>query len=260
MADDLKGMRIAILATDGVERVELEQPRGALYGASASTDLLSTHSGEIQARQFDLISAGTLPVDRQVSDASAREYDGLLLPGGTVNPDTLRINSDAVGFVRDFVATGKPVAAICHGPWTLIEAGPACGPTCGWPARSRSTRQSSPTASSRRAVPRQICPISARQSSRTSPGPASERAWLLAHRAEKRRLAKIEVGDETPDFALPWAAKDIDLALAESGTTTLLVAAAISRRWHELVNAGLGQADVSAARHGLGQPQHASAG
>jgi protease I len=123
MADDLKGMRIAILATDGVERVELEQPRGALYGASASTDLLSTHSGEIQARQFDLISAGTLPVDRQVSDASAGEYDGLLLPGGTVNPDTLRINSDAVGFVRDFVATGKPVAAICHGPWTLIEAG-----------------------------------------------------------------------------------------------------------------------------------------
>ena len=122
MARGLAGMRIAILATDGVERVELEQPRGALYGAGASTDLLSIHPGEIQARQFDLVSAGTFSVDREVSDASADEYDALLLPGGTVNPDTLRINRDAVSFVASFVATGKPVAAICHGPWTLLEA------------------------------------------------------------------------------------------------------------------------------------------
>jgi deglycase len=122
MAGDLSGMRIAILATDGVERVELEQPRGALYGAGAASDLLSIHSGEIQARQFDMVSAGTFPVDRLVSDASPEEYDALLLPGGTVNPDGLRINAAAVGFVKAFVATGKPVAAICHGPWTLIEA------------------------------------------------------------------------------------------------------------------------------------------
>ncbi|MGW4527476.1 type 1 glutamine amidotransferase domain-containing protein [Amycolatopsis sp. NPDC004378] len=122
MAHELEGKRIAILATDGVERVELEQPRGALYGAGASSDLLSIHPGEIQARQFDLVSAGTFSVDRLVTDASADEYDALLLPGGTVNPDGLRINSDAVGFIRSFVATGKPVAAICHGPWTLIEA------------------------------------------------------------------------------------------------------------------------------------------
>jgi protease I len=122
MAHGLAGMRIAILATDGVERVELEQPLGALYGAGASTDLLSIHPGEIQARQFDLVSAGTFSVDRQVSDASADEYDALLLPGGTVNPDTLRLNRDAVSFVASFVATGKPVAAICHGPWTLLEA------------------------------------------------------------------------------------------------------------------------------------------
>jgi len=122
MTYDLDGMRIAILATDGVERIELEQPRGALHGAGARTDLLSIHSGEIQARQFDLISAGTFPVDRLVSDASPGDFDGLLLPGGTVNPDTLRINEDAVGFVKAFTATGKPVAAICHGPWTLIEA------------------------------------------------------------------------------------------------------------------------------------------
>jgi protease I len=122
MARELTGMRIAIIATDGVERVELEQPRGALYGAGASTDLLSIHPGEIQARQFDLVSAGTLSVDREVADASADEYDALLLPGGTVNPDTLRLNRDAVSFVASFVATGKPVAAICHGPWTLLEA------------------------------------------------------------------------------------------------------------------------------------------
>ena len=122
MARELTGMRIAIIATDGVERVELEQPRGALYGAGASTDLLSIHPGEIQARQFDLVSAGTLSVDREVVDASAAEYDALLLPGGTVNPDTLRLNRDAVSFVASFVATGKPVAAICHGPWTLLEA------------------------------------------------------------------------------------------------------------------------------------------
>ena len=106
MARELTGMRIAIIATDGVERVELEQPRGALYGAGASTDLISIHPGEIQARQFDLVSAGTFSVDREVADASADEYDALLLPGGTVNPDTLRLNRDAVSFVASFVVTG----------------------------------------------------------------------------------------------------------------------------------------------------------
>ena len=84
MADDLKGMKVAILATDGVERIELEQPRGALYGAGASSDLLSIRPGEIQARQSDLISAGTFPVDHLVTDVSVEDYDALLLPGGTV--------------------------------------------------------------------------------------------------------------------------------------------------------------------------------
>jgi protease I len=122
MAHELQGMKVAILATDGVERIELEQPRGALYGAGAQSDLLSIHPGEIQARQFDLVSAGTFPVDRQVTDASVEEYQALLLPGGTVNPDLLRINKDAVAFVKAFCESGKPIAAICHGPWTLIEA------------------------------------------------------------------------------------------------------------------------------------------
>ena len=127
MARDLDGIRVAILATDGVERVELEQPRGALYGVGAASELLSIHPGEIQARQFDLVSAGTFRVDRLVSEASVGDYDALLLPGGTVNPDLLRINADAVGFVKEFAATGRPIAAICHGPWTLIEVGAVRG-------------------------------------------------------------------------------------------------------------------------------------
>ena len=122
MAMELSGKRVAILAVDGVERVELELPKGALYGAGAACDLVSLHSGEIQARQFDLVSAGTLAVDRRILDVSATDYDALLLPGGTVNPDTLRRDPDAVSFVKACVAAGMPIAAICHGPWTLMEA------------------------------------------------------------------------------------------------------------------------------------------
>jgi protease I len=122
MAQDLRGQKVAILATDGVERIELEEPRGALRGAGAHTEIVSLHPGEIQARQFDIQPAGTLPVDRLVSDASADDYDALLIPGGTVNPDQMRMNGDAVRFVKSFVASGKPVAAICHGPWMLVEA------------------------------------------------------------------------------------------------------------------------------------------
>jgi deglycase len=122
MAQDLQGRKVAILAADGVERVELEQPRGALLGAGARTELLSIHPGEIMARQFDLMEAGTFPVDRMVSDASVDDYDALLMPGGVVNPDKLRLNSDAVNFVKAFVNTVKPIAAICHAPWTLIQA------------------------------------------------------------------------------------------------------------------------------------------
>ncbi|WP_010539733.1 type 1 glutamine amidotransferase domain-containing protein [Dietzia alimentaria] len=129
MAADLQGKRVAILAADGVERVELEQPREALDRAGARTEVLSIHDGEIQARKNDLDEAGTFTVDGLVADASVGDYDALVLPGGTVNPDQLRVDKDAVSFVRDFVESGKPVAAICHGPWTLIEAGVATGRT-----------------------------------------------------------------------------------------------------------------------------------
>jgi protease I len=129
MAEQLRGTRVAILAADGVERVELEQPRDVLRQAGAQTDLLSVHDGEIQARNHDLEPAGTVPVDGLVGDASVEDYDALLLPGGTVNPDKLRLDKAAVAFVRDFVDSGKPVAAICHGPWTLVEAGVVAGRT-----------------------------------------------------------------------------------------------------------------------------------
>jgi len=123
MGDQLSGKRVAILATDGVERVELEQPRAAVADAGAEVELVSIHDGEIQARDHDLDDAGTFEVDRVITDASVDDYDALLLPGGTVNPDQLRTNSDAVSFVRDFFQTGKPIGTICHGPWTLLEAG-----------------------------------------------------------------------------------------------------------------------------------------
>ena len=122
MSNELKGRTIAFLAADGVEKVELEQPRSAVEDAGGRVVLLSVKSGEIEARNHDLEPAGTFTVDRVVADADVAEFDGLVLPGGTVNPDKLRIDESAVAFVRDFVNSGKPVAAICHGPWTLVEA------------------------------------------------------------------------------------------------------------------------------------------
>jgi protease I len=119
----LQGKKIAILAADGVERVELDVPRGALYAVGATTELLSIHAGEIEAKQSDTVAAGSFPVDKAVGDADPDDYVALLLPGGTVNPDKLRSDPQAVRFVKAFVASGKPVAAICHGPWTLVEAG-----------------------------------------------------------------------------------------------------------------------------------------
>jgi protease I len=129
MSNELQGKKIAFLAADGVEKVELEQPREALHQAGAHTELLSLKTGEIQARNHDLEPAGTVAVDRAVSEASVGEFDGLVLPGGTVNPDKLRLDKTAVSFVRDFVDSGKPVAAICHGPWTLVEASVTAGRT-----------------------------------------------------------------------------------------------------------------------------------
>ena len=128
MAEDLSGKKIAFLATDGVEQVELEEPRKAVEGAGAQVELISIETGEIQAHHH-LDKGDTLPVDRAVSDVDASDYDGLLLPGGVANPDFLRMDDDAVRFVREFVESGKPVGAICHGPWTLVEADVVRGKT-----------------------------------------------------------------------------------------------------------------------------------
>jgi protease I len=122
MPNEMQNRKVAILAADGVEKVELEEPRAAVESAGGKVELLSLETGEIQARNHDLEPAGTFPVDRAVADVSVDEFDALVLPGGTVNPDKLRLDDAAVAFVRDFVRSGKPVAAICHGPWTLVEA------------------------------------------------------------------------------------------------------------------------------------------
>ncbi len=123
MPNELNGRRIAFLATDGVEKVELERPRDAVTEAGGRVELLSLSDGEIDARNHDLEPAGTIEVDRLVSDAGVDEYDALVIPGGTVNSDKLRLDEAAVAFVGEFVRSGKPVAAICHAPWVLLEAG-----------------------------------------------------------------------------------------------------------------------------------------
>jgi protease I len=122
MANELSGRTIAILATDGVEQVELEQPKQALEQAGATVELISPKQGRIQAMHGDIDKGDTFPVDRPVSDAEVSAYAGLVLPGGTINPDRLRMDEAAVGFVRDFVESGQSVGAICHGPWTLVQA------------------------------------------------------------------------------------------------------------------------------------------
>ena len=117
----LDGKKIAFLATDGVEQVELTEPRKAVEAEGAETKLLSLEDGEIQG--FEHLDKGdTFTVDGTVADADPSAFDGLVLPGGVANPDHLRMDDDAVAFVRAFFEAGKPVGAICHAPWTLIEA------------------------------------------------------------------------------------------------------------------------------------------
>jgi protease I len=134
MANELQGKKIAFLATDMFEQVELTEPWKALEGAGAELELVSLEDGEIQG--FDHYDkAGTFKVDRTIEGADAGDYDALVLPGGVGNPDTLRTNEQAVAFVRDFVEAGKPVGAICHGPWTLVEADVVKGRTLtSWPS------------------------------------------------------------------------------------------------------------------------------
>jgi protease I len=135
MSDQLQGKKIAVLvANEGVEEVELTSPVAAVRDAGAEVDLIAPEGEEIQA--FNHLDKGeTFQPDKPVSEADAGEYDGLVLPGGVANPDQLRTDDDAVGFVRSFFEAGKPVGVICHGPWTLIDADVIRGRTLtSWPS------------------------------------------------------------------------------------------------------------------------------
>ena len=135
MAESLKGKKIAFLTDDeGVEQVELETPWNEIKDAGAEVELISPEGGDVQG--FEHLDKGKVfEADRKVADADASDYDGLVLPGGVANPDNLRTKKDAVDFVRAFFEAGKPVAAICHAPWTLIEAGVVDGRTLtSWPS------------------------------------------------------------------------------------------------------------------------------
>lgn len=122
MADELKGKRVAFLmANEGVEQVELTEPLEAVRKAGAEADLIATEAGRIQAFNH-LDKADTFEVDRTTAEVSADEYDGAVLPGGVANPDNLRTDEKGVEFLRSFFEAGKPVAAICHAPWMLVEA------------------------------------------------------------------------------------------------------------------------------------------
>ncbi|MBF9130773.1 type 1 glutamine amidotransferase [Plantactinospora sp. S1510] len=134
MTATLQGKRIAFLATDGVEEVEYTRPREAVEAAGGRAELVSLDSGSIQAFNH-LDKAGTYDVDVTTAAADPEAYDGLVLPGGVANPDALRADPDAVRFVRAFFEAGKPVGAICHAPWTLIDADVVKGRTLtSWPS------------------------------------------------------------------------------------------------------------------------------
>jgi len=135
MPGRLQGKKIAFLtANEGVEQVELVEPLEAVRDAGAEAELLAPEAGQIQAFNH-LDKADSFPVDRAVGEVGAGEYDGLVLPGGVANPDQLRTKPEALEFVRGFFEAGKPVGVICHGPWTLIDAGVAEGRTLtSWPS------------------------------------------------------------------------------------------------------------------------------
>jgi protease I len=134
MADQLTGKKIAFLAAEGVEQVELTEPWKAVEQAGGKPELISIEDDEVQA--FNHLDKGdTFTVDKTASEADASDYDGLVLPGGVANPDFLRTDKDAVAFVRAFFEQAKPVGVICHGPWTLIEADVVKGRTLtSWPS------------------------------------------------------------------------------------------------------------------------------
>jgi protease I len=134
VANELRNKRVAALVDHGFEQVELVEPKKALEAAGAKVDIVSPQSGKVKGWQHTKWG-DEFEIDRQLGQARPDEYDALLLPGGVMNPDHLRMNPSAVQFVKAFVDSGKPIAAICHGPWTLIEAGGVRGrKLTSWPS------------------------------------------------------------------------------------------------------------------------------
>ena len=130
----LSGKKIAIITENGFEQVELTSPKKALEEAGAKVDVVSPEKGKVKAWDHDHWGI-EVPVDVELKDASPNNYDGLLIPGGVMNPDKMRMNPDCVAFAQQFIDSGKPVAAICHGPWLLVEADVLHGRTItSWPS------------------------------------------------------------------------------------------------------------------------------
>ena len=144
-SENLAGKKIAFLVTDGFEEVELTKPREAIDHAGAVTHIVSPKSGKIKSWQHTQWG-GEFDVDVNVKDAKVSDYDGLVLPGGVINPDHLRMDENAMKFVKEFFASGKPVAAICHGPWSVIEVGAAKGrKIASWPSLKTDIRNAGGT-------------------------------------------------------------------------------------------------------------------
>ncbi len=141
MSNEIEGKKVAFLvANEGIEQVELTEPWKAIENAGGTPELIAPESGKAQAFNH-LDKADTFEVDAITADVKAADYDGLVLPGGVANPDALRTDTDAVAFVRDFFEAGKPVAAICHAPWTLIEADVVSGrKLTSWPSLQTDVR------------------------------------------------------------------------------------------------------------------------
>ncbi|MBE7187057.1 type 1 glutamine amidotransferase domain-containing protein [Jatrophihabitans endophyticus] len=147
MSDELNGKRVAFLmANSGVEQVELTTPWQRLGAAGASTTLVASQKDTVQAFNNDVEKGDTFDADLAVADAEVGDFDALVLPGGTTNPDALRLDGDAVAFVKAFAEAGKPIAAICHGPWTLVEADVVRGKTLtSWPSLHTDLRNAGAT-------------------------------------------------------------------------------------------------------------------
>jgi protease I len=145
MGTELNSKRIAFLATDGVEQVELTEPWKAVEKAGGQPELVSLEAGKIQGfKHFD--KGDMFPVDKTVDEASPSDYDGLVLPGGVINPDVLRMHDNAMDFVKGFFEQGKPVGAICHGPWSLVETGLVKGrKVTSWPSLKTDIRNAGGT-------------------------------------------------------------------------------------------------------------------